>query len=159
MPRGFTILVADDSEDDFLLLQAAFRTADLPHTLIHVPDGNQAIMYLQGLSPFSDRHRFPFPNFLVLDLQMPHGNGFEVLTFLRGQPELQVPALMWSSSDLVQDIQTSMQLGAHHFCTKPASLQGMVELAKTIHDRWLSDSRSSKPSAALSPSNSSATFE
>jgi hypothetical protein len=43
-----TIVMADDSDDDFILLHAAFRKAGLAHKLIHVLDGEDAIKYLQG---------------------------------------------------------------------------------------------------------------
>jgi CheY-like chemotaxis protein len=152
MADGKIVLMADDLDDDFLLLKAAFRKAALPHTLVHVPDGDHAIMYLEGVPPFSDRYRFPFPDLLILDIQMPHGNGFHVLTILRARHELLVPVVMFSNSNIAQDIQTSMRLGAIHFFTKPISLKGMTQLAQTIHDRWLTKPLGARPLPTIVPS-------
>jgi CheY-like chemotaxis protein len=135
---GKIVLVADDLTDDFLLLKAAFRKAGLPHRLVHVDDGDHAIMYLEGISPYCDRQRFPFPDLLILDVQMPNTNGFDVLTVLRKRPHIALPVVMFSSSNIVRDIQLAAELGAIHFFTKPLALSGMTELVKTIDERWLS---------------------
>jgi CheY-like chemotaxis protein len=139
MTTGKIVLVADDSEDDFLLLRTAFTKAGLPHRLFHVGDGNHAIMYLEGIAPFSDRHRFPFPHLVILDIQMPNGNGFEVLSILRERPLIQAPVVMFSSSSIARDVRLAAELGAIHFFTKPISVGEMMELARTVDARWLSN--------------------
>ena len=48
-------------------------------------------MYLAAFHPFSDSDEFPFPDLLLLDIYMPNGDGFEVLSFLRERPEIHVP--------------------------------------------------------------------
>jgi len=53
-----------------------------------VPDGTHAINYLNGFPPHSDRGQFPFPDLAILDIQMPNGNGFDVLKFLHHRPDL-----------------------------------------------------------------------
>jgi len=92
MAQQRTVLVADDSEDDFLLLKIAFSRVNFPHKLLHVLDGDHVITYLDGVSPFSDREHFPFPDLLILDIQMPYGNGFDVLTILSDRPAIQIRA-------------------------------------------------------------------
>ena len=133
--------MADDSDDDFLLIEAAFRKSKLAHKLYHVPDGGRAIMYLEGVAPFHDRTKFPFPDLLILDVQMPGGNGFEVLGRLREQHHIRIPAVMFSSSNASRDIETALRLGAADYFVKPLTLQGMAELAKTIDQRWLRGKR------------------
>ena len=135
-PASDHILIADDSDDDFLLLKAAFRKAGLTHKLIHVHDGEQTMMYLQGTKPFHDRNTFPFPDLLMLDIKMPHGNGFEVLEELRKRPEIRLPVVMFSASSAQQDVQMAMELGAADYFVKPLSLQAMAELAATLNERW-----------------------
>jgi CheY-like chemotaxis protein len=131
------ILVADDCEDDFLLLEVGFRKCNLAHKLYHVPDGERAIMYLEGMAPYHDRNKFPFPDLLILDVQMPNGNGFEVLERLQERHHIRIPVLMFSSSNAPRDIETSMRLGATDYLVKPLSLEGMGELATVIDERWL----------------------
>src|SRR6267154_1444608 len=77
-----------NSSDDFLLIQAAFRKAGLPHELYHVIDGDQALAYLRREAPFEDAERFPFPDLMLLALLMPRMSGFDVLALLRERPDL-----------------------------------------------------------------------
>src|SRR5947199_8629701 len=79
------ILVADDDPDDVFLLSRAFLTAGLPHRVLHVRDGQEAINYLAGEHNYVDRFRFPLPALLVLDLNLPRRNGFDVVSWVREQ--------------------------------------------------------------------------
>ena len=67
--RPPTVLVADDDDNDMLLLQMAFKKAG--HRFFRVKDGVEAVAYLKGEGPFSDREKFPYPSCLLLDLRMP----------------------------------------------------------------------------------------
>src|SRR6266446_7503929 len=75
------VLVADDDENDVFLLRRAFQKAGLPHTLIHVRDGQEAINYLS--SKTSPNGKQTKPNLLLLDLKMPLVDGFDVLVWLQ----------------------------------------------------------------------------
>src|SRR6185295_4086868 len=95
-----TVLLAEDDPDDILLTQIAFEKARLANPLQVVRDGEEAIAYLSGQGPFSDRNRFPLPILLLLDLKMPKIPGFQVLEWLRRQPHLdRLPVAIMTSSD------------------------------------------------------------
>ena len=49
------ILHVDDNEDDALLLRTAFGMAGLCNRLLRVCDGQEAVNYLSGTDPYSDR--------------------------------------------------------------------------------------------------------
>jgi CheY-like chemotaxis protein len=53
----------------------------------HVSDGEEAINYLRGAGPYSDRIEYPFPCLLITDLMMPKVSGFDVLAWLQSQPQ------------------------------------------------------------------------
>jgi CheY-like chemotaxis protein len=132
------ILVAEDSEDDFMLLRIAFQKAGLPHALHHVVNGQQAIQYLSRQGRFSDSTAHPFPQLLILDIKMPLTDGFEVLTFLREHPEVNVPVILTLSGSVVpEDKDKAIKLGAAAYFPKPFELADYIELAKTIHTQWL----------------------
>lgn len=138
MPGHKQVLVAEDSEDDFTLLRIAFQKAGLAHTLSHVRNGEEAIRYLTGQPPFSDRAAHPFPQLLLLDIMMPGTNGFDVLTFLRTQPSLKVPViLMLSGSVVPEDAKKAVDLGATAYFSKPTEFTDLISLAKTISHHWL----------------------
>src|SRR5256885_12552240 len=83
MRNSQTILLAEDNPNDVLLAQIAFERAGLTPRLVVGSDGEEALRYLKGESPYSDRLRFPFPNLVLLDLNMPKLTGFDVLSWVR----------------------------------------------------------------------------
>jgi CheY-like chemotaxis protein len=138
MPKqDFVILVAEDNPDDALFLRRAFRANKIQKPIHIVPDGEEAIAYLEGKGKYGDRISFPRPGFLILDLKMPCKSGLEVLEWLRIHPEFQVvPTLMLSSSEDPKDIEAAYRLGANAFMVKPSSPQTFERMAKVIHEFW-----------------------
>src|SRR5438445_4742341 len=94
------VLVADDDENDVFLLRRAFQKAGLPHRLIHVRDGQEAINYLGGETSQNGTK----PKLFLLDLKMPLVDGFDVLRWLRARPEKNsLPVVVLCSSTLTAD--------------------------------------------------------
>ncbi len=128
----------EDDENDVFFMQRALQKAGLPHDLFHVHDGQEAVDYLGGNEPYTDRSKYPFPDLLLLDLKMPKMNGFDVLSWLREHPELKTPpVVVLSSSNQEEDVQKALSLGASDFQTKPHDTQGLVQFVQELHDRWL----------------------
>lgn len=142
------ILVADDDENDVFFLRRAFAKSGLLHTIIHVTDGQKAIEYLLGDGIYADRQANPFPDLLLLDLKMPKTDGFDVLSMLQSNPELDLPAVMFSTSALMVDIQMAKKLGARDYVVKPVDQDEMVKVALSFHERWLSGSSPRKNDSA-----------
>src|SRR6266568_6542022 len=82
------ILVAEDMQDDVVLLKHAFQKAGVGVALHFVTDGQEAVDYLNGAERYANRAEHPLPTLLLLDLNMPRLNGFDVLEWLRQQPGL-----------------------------------------------------------------------
>src|SRR3989442_15963748 len=85
---GYTILLVEDDSNDVLLMQRAFRKANLTNPLQVARDGQEAIEYLSHEANFADVTRYPPPILVILDLKMPRKDGFETLEWLRQQPRL-----------------------------------------------------------------------
>jgi CheY-like chemotaxis protein len=129
------ILVIDDEESDVILLRHALSRAGLSHVLIAMQDGREAIDYLSRKASGSDGH---LPALLLLDLKMPRMTGFDVLIWLRGQPNLKgLPAVVMTSSADEGDRQRAQDLGAADYLVKPDSLPGLVSAWRELHGRWL----------------------
>lgn len=131
----YLAVLADDSEDDGLLLELAFQKLEHLRLVRHAMDGRQAIAYLRGEGEFGDRAKHPFPHLLLLDLRMPRGDGFDVLRWLRGQsfPQLQVAVL--SGSGYEADKRKALRMGAHYFLTKPLRFEEQVDMLKELETR------------------------
>src|SRR4051812_25720856 len=78
-----------------------------------VPDGAEALHYLQRAGEYANRHAHPYPSVIVIDLKMPRVNGLEVLRWLHDHPECPaIPTIVFSASRLDQDVAEAYRLGA-----------------------------------------------
>ena len=137
MADNETILLVDDSENDLILMRAAFKKAEFNNPLREVRDGEEAIAHLKGERPYGDRAKYPLPVVMLLDLNMPKKNGFEVLTWVRTQPSLKnLSIIILTASVRMEDVQKAYDLGAHSFLVKPASLEKLVGMIRCLRD-WL----------------------
>ena len=133
-----TILLAEDDENDVLIMRRAFKKANIVNPLSVVRDGEEAIQYLQGTGPYADRKKHPFPCLLLLDLKMPKKSGFDVLDFIKRDPQLNwLVTIVLTSSRQGVDINHAYDLWANSFLVKPASVEELVEMLKSLHSYWL----------------------
>jgi CheY-like chemotaxis protein len=132
------ILLVEDDEADILLLRRAFRNARIANYLVEVRDGQAAIQYLSGEGPYADRTRYPIPFLILLDLRLPKLSGFEVLAWIREQPELvDLIIVVLTGSDHVPDVSKAHELGANSYLVKPGTFDELVEMVRRINGRWL----------------------
>jgi CheY-like chemotaxis protein len=133
-----TVLLCEDDPDDVLLTEIAFEKARLANPLQIARDGEEAIAYLKGEGRFADRTRFPLPILLLLDLKMPKLDGFHVLQWLRGQPELnRVAVAIMTSSDHDPDVSRAYELGADSYLIKPPDAGALLALVQRLRAYWL----------------------
>jgi CheY-like chemotaxis protein len=127
------VLLVDDDENFALLVRQAFLKAWPDASLQTVNDGKCAIEYLLGDSSYADRRRFPVPSLILLDLNMPRVDGFQVLSWKREIPALNsLPVVVWSSSDLPENAQRAGSLGAAAYLVKPMGLDDYIEVVKHL---------------------------
>jgi len=132
-----TILLVEDSENDRFLMRAAFKMAKCDLLLHEVHNGEQALAYLQGDGPYADRMKYPLPTVMLLDLNMPKMNGFDVLVWARAHPVLQhLPITILTASIRGDDVKRSFDLGASSFLVKPSSLDSLSAMMRCLCD-WI----------------------
>lgn len=151
------ILLAEDDPNDTLLIRRAFQKAGLGDILKTVSDGGQTIDYLRGIDDYADRGRFPLPFMVLLDLKMPGTDGFEVLQWLRSQPDFKrLLVVVLTSSNLQADVDRAYDLGANSYLVKPVEFNEMVNMIQRFEAYWTEINRfptqasTSKPPLAAS---------
>ncbi|OGG43811.1 MAG: two-component system response regulator [Candidatus Handelsmanbacteria bacterium RIFCSPLOWO2_12_FULL_64_10] len=132
------VLLVEDDPNDVLLIQRAFRKANLVNPLHVVGDGEEAIAYLSGQGVYAERERHPLPILILLDLKLPRKSGHEVLAWLRRQPELKrLPAVVLTSSREAADVNRVYDLGANSYLVKPVAFDDLLKMAQTLNMYWL----------------------
>src|SRR4028119_256696 len=133
-----TILLVEDNPTDVLLIQRAFRKANVTVPLQVVEDGEVAVRYLSGEEPYTDRDRYPLPVLILLDLKLPRKSGAEVLAWLRQQPALKrLPVVVLTSSKEYADINHIYDLGGNAYIVKPVAFDNLVEIVKALNLHWI----------------------
>lgn len=141
-PESAVILLVEDREDDVLLIRKSFEKAELANPLYVVQNGEEAVDYLMGEAPFSNRNEYPLPDLILLDLKMPKLDGFETLLWLRNQSGIRnIPVVILTSSGDLSDVNKAYALGANSYLVKPVDFQHSIELVKVLHKYWLRSSR------------------
>lgn len=141
--------MVDDSSDDFLLLKRAFSKAGVVNPLNWVRSGTEAIKYLSGNGPYADRDAYPIPSVILLDLNMPDGDGFEVLTWIRNKyPSGGLLVVVLTRVEEIRKINRAYSLGANSFLTKPGNVEELQELVNIFSGYWLLNNRHPEPEQA-----------
>jgi CheY-like chemotaxis protein len=136
--NAYPILLVEDSPDDALLIQRAFRKANLANSVQLVRDGEEAVAYLKGDPPFSDRSQFPLPVLMLLDLKLPRRSGLEVLEWVRQDSTLKrLPVVVLTSSRESVDVNRAYDLGVNSYLTKPVGFEALLEMVKRVNLYWL----------------------
>jgi CheY-like chemotaxis protein len=127
------VLIVDDNSDDIDLMRLAFEKAHAPCGLMTASDGNEAIRYLSGEGKYADREQYPMPLLVLLDLNMPRLNGFDVLAWVQKNATSVFPLIITLSySHLESDIRRAYELGTSAYIAKPVDLDSSVSLVKLL---------------------------
>lgn len=120
------LLIVDDNPGDIELVRIACEMAGLNVVIESVPDGIEAMRLLSTAA--KDK---TLPAMVLLDLNMPRANGFEVLDFMCVRHLVdQVPVVVLSTSRQVEDRRRCLALGARAMYSKPESIQDLRRLVE-----------------------------
>lgn len=123
------LLLVEDDPTDLFILQRVLRKANITLPQQVALNGEEAISYLAGQGQFADREAFPVPQAVFLDLKMPFVSGFEVLEWMRSQPQLSgVQVFVLTGSSLERDRDRALALGARAYLIKPPTPEVLIEM-------------------------------
>src|SRR5512135_1663948 len=135
--NSITILMADDDQDDCLLVSKAFKASRLCNDLRFVKDGEELMDYLYQRGNYADAALAPRPGLILLDLNMPRKDGREALKEIKSDPDLRaIPIVVLTTSKEEEDVLRSYNLGANSYITKPVTFQGLVDVIKSLGNYW-----------------------
>ncbi len=133
--KPIDILLVEDNPGDVFLITNSLSTSQMPNTLYHVTDGIEAMAFLRQENSYATVVR---PHLILLDLNLPNKNGFEVLQEIKADPDLKhLPVVVLTSSRAEQDVLKSYRLYASCYISKPFEVNEFDKAVKSIESFWL----------------------
>src|SRR5574340_1676975 len=118
--KPIDILLAEDDEDDYLLIAEALEESRLANKVHWVKDGEELLDYLYRRGNYAKPEESPIPGIILLDLNMPRKDGREALKEIKSDPGLRkIPIIVLTTSKAEEDILRSYDLGVNSFIRKP----------------------------------------
>ena len=133
------ILIVEDSDDDFEAAQRALmRDGELHNPILRFDNGAEALNYLFRKAPYDDPQRFPRPELVLLDLNMPGIDGRSVLTSIKEDDSTRcIPVVVLTTSDDEGDISQCYRAGANSYVRKPVALDEFTATLQSLRRFWL----------------------
>jgi CheY-like chemotaxis protein len=128
------VLIAEDSEDDLLLLQRALRKAGVRNPQLRMSSGREAIDYLEKSSSFGAEE--PFPVILFLDLVMPRVSGIAVLEWLRDHSHPPLNVVLHTGVEDDDLLETARERGASYYLPKGSRPEAIREVFERAREEW-----------------------
>ncbi len=120
------ILLADDDEDDKIILKDAIDQISKEDLIFFTENGEETLQVLNEITSPKE-----LPSLIVLDLNMPKLNGTETLRQIKNDERFRnIPVIIYSTSINPMEKEKCLYLGAHSYITKPISFQESLNTAK-----------------------------
>jgi CheY-like chemotaxis protein len=134
------VLLVEDNRSDVALVCYALKRHGLEATIHVIEDAESAGAYLSLMGTASD---VPCPEIVIMDLNLPRGDGLELLRQIRSHQDCRnIPAIVMTSSDAEKDRATAIELGNTRFFRKPPDLDAFLHIGVLVRE-ILEDSRGS----------------
>lgn len=137
--RPVQILLAEDNQADVWLIEEALKRQSLAYRLDHYPTAMEAIDAVRKCGVGGS----PVPQLLLLDYNLPGGQGLEILAAAAENPRLAgVPKAILSSFLKPDELRDAIGMGASCFIPKPTNLADFLrEVGTKVVDLLRSTSK------------------
>jgi two-component system response regulator len=133
--RLVQILLVEDSPADIELTRQALTEAKVANEVHVVMDGEAAMDFVHRRGNYPDA---PRPDLILLDLNLPKKDGREVLSELKGDPQLhRIPVVVLTTSGSDEDVLRAYDHHVNSYVRKPVRLAEFIEVVRSIDDYWL----------------------
>jgi chemotaxis family two-component system response regulator Rcp1 len=129
------LLSVEDNDAEYYIIKLALKELDTPVQLHRVSDGEQGLWFLQKTHGYEIA---PRPDLILLNVNLPKKNGFEILAEIQASESLRsIPVIIFTSASLATEKKKALALGAEDYITKPGSLDGLIGALRSVCDRFL----------------------
>jgi CheY-like chemotaxis protein len=133
--KPIEILLVEDSAEDAELTTQSLKDGRVRNRIHWVEDGEEAMAFLTRQGRYAGA---PRPDLILLDLNMPRKNGYEVLAEVKQDPWLKrIPVVVMTTSNDERDILAAYDRHANCYVTKPVDMDKFIEAVRSIEEFWL----------------------
>jgi two-component system, chemotaxis family, response regulator Rcp1 len=126
------LLLVEDNPGDVRLAQEALREARIQNVMDVVGDGEQALAYLRGEGRYAD---ISIPDMILLDMNLPRMDGFELLEEVKKDSHLaDIPLVILAATNLDADMLKRYNVPTHCMVLKPLTVERFLEAVKCFPD-------------------------
>ena len=123
------ILLVEDDIIDAMTVKRTSQELGLPHTIVHVNNGKEALDYLNKGGDF--------PDVILLDINMPVMDGIEFLENKNKHEEmLMIPTIVLTTSNAETDRISCYKQHAAGYMLKPVEYKEFKDLYQVINNYW-----------------------
>jgi len=133
------VLLVEDSRTQAKLMERVLEQEPSLNLVAIAEDGVEAMAYLRREGQYSEAK---CPRLVLLDIEMPRKNGFEVLNEMKADQQLRtIPVVMLTTRTAQEDIVKSYEDGASTYIPKPLQIKDLKEIFKRFGTYWAESAR------------------
>ncbi len=122
-----SILLVEDDPGHARLIEKNLRRSKINNPLIIIDDGAEALDYLLCQGDYAGQTR-PSPLLVLLDLNLPGMDGYQVLEQMKNNPETRrIPVIILTTTDDYREVERCYQLGCNVYITKPVDYEQFAD--------------------------------
>jgi CheY-like chemotaxis protein len=123
-----TILLVEDDPGHALLIEKNLRRANIANTIVKVDNGQKAVDFL-----FKDEGGFRDPLLVLLDLNLPVLDGYQVLKIIKNDERTrQIPVAVLTTTDNPHEVKRCYELGCNIYITKPVEYEQFSDAIRKL---------------------------
>lgn len=121
------LLLIEDNYADVFIFKEALNNESFPAELSVISNGRDALKY------FERSESGDLPDLVLMDLNLPQINGFEILQKIKANIYFKnIPIVVLSTSTWALDKEKCKQLGAAEYFTKPIDFNGYAYIINSL---------------------------
>jgi CheY-like chemotaxis protein len=130
--QSVTIVLVEDDPGHARLIERNLRRAHITNEIVTLSDGQQAVDYLFKESTYTGATHAQ-PLLMLLDLNLPRLDGFQVLARLKADARTRhIPVMILTTTDEPYEIERCYALGCSVYITKPVEYEQFAEAIRTL---------------------------
>jgi CheY-like chemotaxis protein len=132
------ILLVEDEPSDADLCMRALKRKKVANQVVWVKDGAEALDFLFARGAYASRSGTDLPRLVLLDINMPRVDGFEVLRQVRADERLAtMPVVIMTSSSEERDVAEGYHLGVNSYVAKPVDFASFQQVVEDVGLYWM----------------------